>query len=278
MSYLSMKKSLLVVLIISFTSVSFTQKKMRSFTRDFYFEYGKYELDSLESVKGKQFNVLLAKFDLIKVELIGHTDSDGSNDFNMELSRKRIITINQILSNSVEDSLFKITPKGEEEPIAPNIDSTKHQNRRVTVIAYYSGKKTKKNHKIKSTPSQKSEVLFSNHLGINKKELVSGKTIDLPSVQFEGGTSVFLPGAEEILGKVVELLEQNPTVRLEVSGHICCGNQMELSVERAKKVYTFLAINGIDTKRLAYVGYNNTQPKYGNLMDIRNRRVELKIL
>mgnify|MGYP000654557085 CR=1 FL=1 len=273
-----MKKAVLIIALICVGYISFGQKKQRKFTKQFYFEWASHELDSIELAKAKKFNKILDKFNLTKIEVIGHTDSDGSNKFNLELSRKRIRTVTQILSNSSRDSLFTQTPKGEKEPIAANTDSTKHKNRRVTVIAYYSGKKGTKSKKIKKIKIKQSDIAPSNQKRLKKEDLISGNTINLPSVNFEGGTAVFLPGAEEVLGKVVELLKQNPKVKVEVAGHICCGNDMLLSIARAKKVYTFLHINGIDKDRLTYKGYNNTQPKFGNIMDIRNRRVELKVL
>ena len=62
----------------------------------------------------------------------------------MALSKKRIETVTQILGSIDRDSLFKVTAKGENDPLVPNTDSTKHKNRRVTVITYYSGKKVLK--------------------------------------------------------------------------------------------------------------------------------------
>ena len=102
--------------------------------------------------------------------------------------------------------------------------------------------------------------------------------IDLPAVQFYGGTAEFLPGATTILNKVIPVLKANPELKIEIAGHICCGNQMELSIDRAFVVYTYFIDRGVPSKMLTYKGYNNTQPKYGNLMDARNRRVELIVL
>lgn len=262
--------------LISFSSFSYGQKKQRKFTRQFYFEYGNHNLDSMELLKANKFNKVLSKFELIKIEVIGHTDSDGSNSFNKKLSQKRINTLVEILSNSSRDSLFIPVPKGEEEPIAANTDSTKHQNRRVTVIAYYSRKKGSS--KKKAKPKAKPEVAPSNQVRIKKEDLVTGKVLSMPWVRFHGGTDAFLPGAEEILRNIIPVLIANPEVKIEVAGHICCGNDMELSIKRAKKVYDFLVINGVSEKNLTYKGYNNTEPMFRDIMDIRNRRVELRVL
>ena len=143
-SYMSMRKLLLLSILIYFSVLSFGQGTKKKFTRDFYFEYASFELDSLELIKANKFVSLLDRFNFVKIEVIGHTDSDGSSKANMALSKKRIETVTQILGSIDRDSLFKVTAKGENDPLVPNTDSTKHKNRIVTVIAYYSGKKVLK--------------------------------------------------------------------------------------------------------------------------------------
>ena len=113
---------------------------------------------------------------------------------------------------------------------------------------------------------------------LKTEDFTAGKTIELPAVQFYGGTAQFLPGATKILDQVIPVLKKNPNLNIEIAGHICCGNQMELSIERAYVVYNYFIDRGVPRKMLTYKGYNNTQPKYGNIMDYRNRRVELIVL
>ena len=156
--------------------LSFSQIKKRKFTRQFYFGYNSYELDSTELYKANKFNKVLRKFNLTKIEVVGHTDGDGSNSFNKKLSQKRINSLISILSDSSRDSLFVLIPKGEEEPIVANTDSTKHKNRRVTVIAYYSSKKLAKGKSTKPI-KKKPKIAPSNELRIKKEDLVSGNTI-----------------------------------------------------------------------------------------------------
>jgi outer membrane protein OmpA-like peptidoglycan-associated protein len=81
----------------------------------------------------------------------------------------------------------------------------------------------------------------------------------LPSVQFYGGTANFLPGSEEILDEVISILRENLSLKIEIGGHICCGNDMVLSTERAFVVYEYLVNYGVNRKMLIYKGYNNTQ-------------------
>ena len=282
-----MKQIISLLFVLWFGVASLTaQKKQKSFTKEFYFASAKFELDSIEKVKAKKFKKLISKFNLSKVSIIGYTDNDGSDSYNLNLSKQRISTLQTFLSDSTTDSLFITNPKGEKDPDYENEGENKFKNRRVKVIAYYSskkGKKSKQTKKKKSHPIVKPKpkpniVAAEKEIRIEKKDLKKGNVINLPSVNFHGGTAEFLPGAEEILGKVAPLLIANPDVKVEIAGHICCGNDMKLSKERARRVYLFLIRNGVKSDNLTYKGYNNTQPKFGNIMDIRNRRVELRVL
>ena len=170
-----MRKLLLLSILIYFSVLSFGQGTKKKFTRDFYFEYASFELDSLELIKANKFVSLLDRFNFVKIEVIGHTDSDGSSKANMALSKKRIETVTQILGSIDRDSLFKVTAKGENDPLVPNTDSTKHKNRRVTVIAYYSGKKgaEKKVKKQEVIVKKEPEIAPSTEVKIKKEDLKS---------------------------------------------------------------------------------------------------------
>jgi len=261
-----MRQLFILCIITLFSGQSFSQKNPKKFTRDFYFESGSFELDSAEQKKAKVFAKILGKFELIKIEMIGYTDSDGSETFNLELAQKRINHLKTFYPETLPDSLFFIVPQGEKDPVFENTDTTKHKNRRVRMKAYYSSKKNKEIKK--KTPK----------VEVKKEDFIVGRTIELPAVQFYGGTAHFLPGATKILDQVIPVFIENSDLSIEIAGHICCGNQMELSIERAFVVYKYFTERGVPPKMLTYKGYNNTQPKFGNIMDFRNRRVELIVL
>jgi len=70
-----------------------------------------------------------------KVSIIGHTDSDGSETYNQNLSENRAQSVAGYLSSSgVENSRLLIYGRGESEPIASNASASgKAQNRRVEI-------------------------------------------------------------------------------------------------------------------------------------------------
>lgn len=73
----------------------------------------------------------------VRVRIVGHTDSDGDDMNNLELSKKRAQAVKQILISefSVNGSSLETEGKGESEPIDSNSTSAgKANNRRVEFI------------------------------------------------------------------------------------------------------------------------------------------------
>jgi uncharacterized protein (TIGR02145 family) len=73
----------------------------------------------------------------LKILVVGHTDSDGEDALNMDLSKRRAISVKSELTGKfgVEASRLETDGKGESEPIADNNNSVnKAKNRRVEFI------------------------------------------------------------------------------------------------------------------------------------------------
>lgn len=94
-----------------------------------------------DAIKPEFYNVLssvslvLKKFDRTLVDVYGHTDSDGSDDYNFGLSQRRATSVATFVSNSGIDSRrFVIRGYGESQPIASNATAAgKAANRRVEI-------------------------------------------------------------------------------------------------------------------------------------------------
>ncbi len=63
-----------------------------------------------------------------------------------------------------------------------------------------------------------------------------------------------------ILEYLIELMEKNPSWKLHIRGHVCCGPDQKISDKRAKNVYKFLLKKNIDPSRLSYKGYSDSKP------------------
>jgi OmpA-OmpF porin, OOP family len=73
----------------------------------------------------------------VKIKIIGHTDSDGDDTANLELSKKRAAAVKDILSKEfdIDESRMQTDGKGEAQPAVPNTNAeSKAQNRRVEFI------------------------------------------------------------------------------------------------------------------------------------------------
>ncbi len=72
-----------------------------------------------------------------------------------------------------------------------------------------------------------------------------------------------------------------PDLDIEIHGHVCCGDDMPLSIARAKAVYDYLAENEVDASRISYKGFSNNKPlvqEVDEATEQRNRRVEIMVL
>jgi len=87
----------------------------------------------------------LKKYEETNILVEGHTDDTGSDDYNMDLSRRRAYSVEDFLTgNGIEKKRMEITAYGEMQPAASNdTDEGRQQNRRVEV-AIYANKKMQK--------------------------------------------------------------------------------------------------------------------------------------
>jgi len=79
--------------------------------------------------------LVLKKFDQTIVDVYGHTDSTGDDNYNLELSQRRAVSVATVLANQgIDQRRFYIEGKGETQPIASNAtEAGRAQNRRVEI-------------------------------------------------------------------------------------------------------------------------------------------------
>ena len=80
----------------------------------------------------------LDKYPNTNIMVVGHTDSNGSDSYNMTLSERRAnAAVNYLVSRGVDRSRLRAAGRGETEPVASNdSDAGRQQNRRVEVAIY----------------------------------------------------------------------------------------------------------------------------------------------
>ncbi len=107
----------------------------------------------------------------------------------------------------------------------------------------------------------------------------------LENIFFDTGSSDLRAESGIELKKLTEMLQKNPQLTVEISGHTDdVGNDkanLDLSNRRAAAVVDYLKTKGISPDRLVARGYGESQPKVKNDSDANrqlNRRIELKVL
>jgi outer membrane protein OmpA-like peptidoglycan-associated protein len=86
------------------------------------------------------------------------------------------------------------------------------------------------------------------------------------------------------LQKIVRYMKNNPELNVGILGHTdntgTAEYNMQLSLKRAEAVYDYLVRHGIDSMRLSYQGYGQSQPAFPNDTEenrSKNRRIEFRI-
>jgi outer membrane protein OmpA-like peptidoglycan-associated protein/tetratricopeptide (TPR) repeat protein len=112
-----------------------------------------------------------------------------------------------------------------------------------------------------------------------------GAKVILKNIFFEFGKSTLKSESFAELNNVIKLLQNNETLRIEISGHTdnigTYKYNKKLSEDRAKAVVDYLVKKGIKPDRLTYKGYAFDQPVAPNTTEegrAKNRRVEFKVL
>ena len=110
-------------------------------------------------------------------------------------------------------------------------------------------------------------------------------SIVLKNIFFETNKFQLDPKSQAELDKIIQLLTDNPTLKIEISGHTDNvgkpSDNLSLSNNRAKSVVTYLIGKGIASQRLVAKGYGETKPVAGNTTEegrAKNRRTELKVI
>lgn len=122
-------------------------------------------------------------------------------------------------------------------------------------------------------------------VNIDLQPMESGTHEVMRNIFFERDQAALNPASLGELGQLLALLRDNPTVRLEISGHTDSDgsedHNAELSTKRANAVVDHLVNNGIPAERLVAKGYGAEQPLAPNDTDehkAKNRRTEMRVL
>jgi outer membrane protein OmpA-like peptidoglycan-associated protein len=107
---------------------------------------------------------------------------------------------------------------------------------------------------------------------------------DFSNVLFEFNSGVLKTGSFEVLDRIAREMKKDPSAKFTLDGHSSiegtAARNMQLSVDRANSVKSYLMNAGVNVKNLTVKGYGATKPAASNDTEqgrALNRRVEFKI-
>lgn len=141
-------------------------------------------------------------------------------------------------------------------------------------------------------------LFYSDNYSLKNKAADSTYEKNIPLQPIEANASIVLrniffdvnkyelkPESQVELDKVVQLLQDNPTVKVQLEGHTdnvgTAADNLKLSENRAKAAVAYISSKGIDPKRLTSKGFGATKPIADNKTEegrAQNRRTELKVI
>ena len=256
-----MKHFYYLLFLFVFSSV-YGQKKFTV-----YFDTNSHQLNLTE------LNRLDANFKNKNVEIIsvtGFCDFRATNSYNDSLSLNRANFVGGLLKKLVNATDFQISGKGENF----KQNSKLSKNRKVEIV--YNELSTNKDSDTSYIKNELTEKIQNSKIG---DKLV------LKKMNFYNRSDILLPNSSPIRDELLQVLEDNPKLKIEIQGHICCTpgvDKEEIALKRCKAIYNYLITNGIDKSRLSYKSFDATQPIYpipekNEEQRIANRRVEILI-
>jgi outer membrane protein OmpA-like peptidoglycan-associated protein len=137
--------------------------------------------------------------------------------------------------------------------------------------------------KLYELSKEKADSTYRNDIPLQPIEM--NATVRLKNIRFEVNSVKLLPVSLVELDKLLQLMQENPQVKVQVSGHTdnvgSPSDNLKLSNNRAKAVVDYLVSKGIDIKRLTWKGYGETKPVADNKTEegrALNRRTEFTIV
>ena len=130
---------------------------------------------------------------------------------------------------------------------------------------------------------QSPDSVFEKNIPLQPIE--TNATIVLKNIFFDVNKSDLKPASEAELDEVVKLMNDNPTLKIQISGHTDtvgkATDNIKLSENRARAVIDYLISKNINATRLTSKGFGATQPIAPNKTEdgrALNRRTEMKVV
>ena len=233
------------------------------------------KLDSLAKLESK-----------LTFRIFGNANPLGNESLNKTLSEKRAKKVTDYLKTKIGKNIQLASSVGLGISKQINDNSSEDllaQNRRVDIFIekfFDKGEKISRN-------------TYPSFFDVKITQMKVKDTFSLPDVNFIGGRHVWLSKGTPKLYLLFEILKRNPTLEVELQGHICCDYEnfdgedqdlktFNLSFTRADAIRKFLIKMGIESYRIKAEGLGHLNPVvYPEETEedrSKNRRVELVLI
>ncbi|WP_299393767.1 OmpA family protein [uncultured Gelidibacter sp.] len=270
-----MKKILLISVL--FTHLLWAQEELK---HEVFFETDEFEVTETEQSRLLVFLSEIENLDIQKISIYGFTDDRGSESYNLALSQKRANSIKTTFSNHEFDESLITNVDGKGKILLKlikeeNVNKIRGLNRKVEIIV---------------SPVFPPKPIVETKVKTAKETLEGnikiGDNIVLDNILFQTGYSYLLPESKKTLEEIAKVLIKRDDIYFTIQGHVCCTqnsrdaidrktNKRNLSLARAKHIYDYLVKQGINAKRMKFVGMRRKFPLGGEAK--YDRRVEIMV-
>jgi outer membrane protein OmpA-like peptidoglycan-associated protein len=291
-------KNFLALLTILFFCTSIQAQELsqtRSEKYSVYFDFDKHTLTQNQLNKLKTYIDSLGNIVILSISLEGYCDDRGTVEYNRALSIRRANTVENILGE-IASKQRNVEGKGKIDLRIVDMNDFELEtkrlfNRRVDIyLEYFHNDYVDLKKPIEELPTKEElEIRNTRVKTFEDKPLKPGDIITMKNLYFEGGKAKLLKKSEKQLDKLLKQILDNPNIKFEIQGHVCCIDTNyfrdavdedtginNLSESRALSIYNFLKSNGISDTRMTYKGYGRDYPLL-NAKEKDNKRVEILI-
>jgi outer membrane protein OmpA-like peptidoglycan-associated protein len=271
-----------------------------------------------ESSQNKIVMLVLENKNIEITRVFGYCDSVDDSKYNKDLAMRRV---NSVMS-FFKSNAVRINDKVELKSFGKDFKYSKNQsdNRKVEVFynlvkdnqakiettktlpktlpkTPFSNKSDKQLVKQVTTENKENDILEVEDLEVlvekEKATLASkfdkakvGDLVRISNINFYFNSEKVMEQSFPILDELFDIMLNDPTLTIEIHGHICCNpnpNDTKLSYRRALVILKYLTKRGIAVNRLAFKGYGSNDPIYkvperNEKERAANRRVEILIV
>jgi outer membrane protein OmpA-like peptidoglycan-associated protein len=273
-------KQMLVIFLMLNAYLAHSQSKD---TFDVYFPFNK---PGLTKEATDYIDQLVFKDTLIhgnKLMIVGYADFVGGNAHNDTLSRLRAKNVKDYLASMGfdKDDITLCVGKGKIDRKNMGGKNGYAADRKVEIIIERTAAPPPK---LKGNPKPAEKVDIG--------KLAVNQSFSMTNICFEPGSPILLPQSYPILKTLLGYMNQYPTLKIRIEGHVCCIGPNEgdapyqadvsLSEARAMTIQKYLVDKGVKGDRVKAIGLGNRNPVVPEELTeedrVKNRRVEIRIL